>query len=81
MWEKVLPERHEQRVFAFIIICYSILLTVCVLVLAGAVFFHETQNVEALTGLVAMSTTLLGSFTTLLAGRGIVNHKKEEPNP
>ena len=75
--DKVLPERHEQRVFAFVIIIYSSILIVCVICIGFAVFSKQTENVEALTGLVALTTTLMGSFATLLAARGVINHKEK----
>jgi hypothetical protein len=38
------------------------------------------ENTEAMTALVSITTTLIGSFTTLLAARGIINHKNKQEN-
>lgn len=77
-WEKVLPERHDQRVFAFVIITEAILLLICVIALSIVMFFDKSPNTEAMTALVALTNWLLGSFGTLLAARGIVNGKPKD---
>jgi hypothetical protein len=72
-------ERHEQRVFAFIVIVEAAILLFCVVILGVAAFFHKaSENVEALTALVALPSLLIGSFATLLTARGITNHRENK---
>jgi hypothetical protein len=76
----IVKERHEQRVFAVVILVEAALLVICVTALGIAMFVKAAENSEAMTALVSITTTLIGSFTTLLAARGILNHKEKHPD-
>jgi hypothetical protein len=74
-WSELVPaERHEQRVFAFVIIVESALLLICVIALAIAMFLKESRNTEAMTALVSITNMLIGSFATLMAARGMLKN-------
>jgi hypothetical protein len=75
-WSDIVPqERHEQRVFAFVIVIESLLLIICVTSLALAMFFRA-ENGEAMTALVSITNMLIGSFATLMAARGLLKNGK-----
>jgi hypothetical protein len=74
----IVKQRHEQRVFAVVVLVEAALLVVCVTALGIAMFVRAAENSEAMTALVSITTTLIGSFTTLLAARGILNHKNKQ---
>jgi hypothetical protein len=80
-WTELVPsERHEQRVFAFVIIVESMLLLICVCALVAAMFLQtDGRNTEAMTALVSITNMLIGSFATLMAARGILKKQNGEP--
>ena len=73
-------QQHGQRVFAVVILIEAFLLIICITALSVAMFVMTPENTEAMTALVSITTTLIGSFTTLLAARGIINHKNKQEN-
>jgi hypothetical protein len=75
--EIVSEQQHGQRVFAVVILIEALLLVMCIAALSVAMFVMTPENTEAMTALVSITTTLIGSFTTLLAARGIINHNKQ----